>query len=327
MSKRRVGAGPGQPERNEVLRVVFKQPMDYYVPVKGISRRCLLALAGLAFAGPVAIGFADTADNPYRIIAERNAFGLKPPVIPTNTTTEVAIKTDIKLTGIAKVNGVRKAYLATPDTETKTPGQFRFYEMTESRPDNPYVKDGIEVVEINEAKQTVKVRQGANEMVLDFEKHGFKSTAVPTPPPMAGRPGAIPLVPGASPIGAAPATTAAPAPIIISRGSVAADSSSAVPAASAARDLAGAEVRRVEDSSSSLTRIPTRQVRTTSGNIATPDGTPVVPQMSREEQYVHMEAVRRAAEQRGIPLPPTPPLPGMSAEGAQPAAVPNPTGK
>jgi hypothetical protein len=303
--------------------------MDYRAPMNGFPKPLVLTLAALFFAGTASMGFADEADNPYRIIAVRNAFGLKPTIGPTNTTAEVVVKTDIKLTGIARVNGVRKAYLATPDPDTKAAGQFRFYEMKESRPDDPYVKDGIEVIQIDEAKQTVKVRQGASEMVLDFDKHGFKAAAAPAPPPIAGRPGTAPPLPGAPAIGT-PTATAAPAPVIISRGSAAAGAAagsygSSAPAAS--RDSSGLDARKPENSSAGLTRIPTRQVRTPTGYAATPEAVPAAPQISSEEQYLQLEVVRRAAEQRGIPLPPTPPLLGMPTEGTQNPPDPNPTAK
>jgi hypothetical protein len=297
--------------------------------MNGFPKPLVLTLAGLFFAGTASIGFADAADNPYRIIAVRNAFGLKPAIGPTNTTAEVVVKTDIKLTGIARVNGVRKAYLATPDPDTKVAGQFRFYEMKESRTDDPYVKDGIEVIQIDEAKQTVKVRQGASEMVLDFDKHGFKAAAAPAPPPIAGRPGTAPPLPGAPAIGTA-AATAAPAPVIISRGSAAAGGAAGsygIPAPPASRDSSGLEARQPEDSSAGLTRIPARQVRTPTGYSATPEAARAAPQMSAEEQYIQMEVVRRAAEQRGIPLPPSPPILGTPTEGNQNPPVSNPTGK
>jgi len=301
--------------------------MDYRASVIGLARALRLAMAVLAFTATATIGRAETADNPYRIIAQRNAFGLRDATVVSNVTTEVVVKTDIKLTGIAKVNGIKRAYLAVPNTDPKAAGQLLFYELKENRPDDPNVRDGIEVVEIDEVKQTVKVRQGANEMVLDFDKNGFKAAGAPAPPAVAGRPGAVPLIPGA-PAANPAAATAALAPVIISRGSLGTETGSASAAPAITRDLSGQEAARVTEASSPLTRIPTRQVRTPAGSVGTPiqaqEGAAAAPQMTPEQQYLHMEAVRRAAEQRGIPLPPTPPLPGVPPEANPGAAVPQP---
>jgi hypothetical protein len=307
------------PDRNPAFLVVFKSGMDYSVLVRLMLCLSRLTPVVLGLATVTVTGLADTADNPYRVIPERNAFGLKSPTPVTNSAPEVVVKTDLKLTGIAKVNGVKKAYLATLDPENKASGQFRYYEMKESRPNDPYVRDGIEVLEIDEAKQTVKVRQGGSELVLDFEKHGFKPTAAPTPPQTPGRPGTVPPAPAPPPITAAAAAGPVPAPVVISRGAPAPGPSGGtpiIPALPVSQDFfSGQEPRKLEGSSSGLTRIPSRQVRIPSTPSGSPDTGAAQVQMNPEEQYIRMEAIRKAAEQRGIVLPPTPPVLGMPTEG------------
>jgi hypothetical protein len=277
--------------------------------------------------GPVAHADTGTGNNPYQGIAVRNAFDLRPPPPPvtapvTNTPPEAA-KTDLKFTGISKIAGVKRAHLASPDT--KNPGRFIYYDIEER-----VTQDGIEVLEIDEGKESVRLRSGSQEMLLTFEKHGLKG-----PPPAAagGQPGTAlpgglpPTVPGGgrtpAASGANPITTAGgfgnqPAqPIIAGRNyaynPAATGGSGGTPTTSVGTSAgyAAPGTTTAPGTPAPVRTIPSRQLRTV-------PPAPEASNLSAEQQAIIMEAQRMRAAERGIEMPPTPGLPPELPPGTSP---------
>ena len=122
----------------------------------------------LACAGPAVSG------NPYRQIAERNVFGLRPPS-PRHVELPPAPLPKVVLTGITTILGKKRALLKIqfPAKPAKPPKQVSCI-LTEGQRDGP-----VEVLEINEKTSQVKVANSGTISLITFEK------ATPTPPPVA----------------------------------------------------------------------------------------------------------------------------------------------
>jgi hypothetical protein len=262
-------------------------------------------LSYLTLASGIIVANADTPDHPYKVISVRNAFDLLPPSAPPEVKPPEQAKVDkLKFVGISKIGGVRRAHIVAPIPA----GGYFYYDLEEG-----VTRDGITVLQIDEASETVKISNAGTELTLT-EKDSFTSPKIagvptlPTPPgaPPPGSPGsptARPLhIPTPTSPGSANATATSAGPTIVSRNS-GANTSSATPLPGAGYNPAASmNAGRVADANapSSLRSIPTRSVRT----VPTPQSN-----LSPEEQVVMMEAQRMKAAQSGIPMPPTPGLP------------------
>ncbi len=118
-----------------------------------MERRLALWLGGILLAAAARADESEPATNPYQVIVERNAFGLRP--MPTITALPPTNKLDqlsVKLSGITsdKKSG-KKAWLIIPAPPNKnTNPQYLSIPEHEKQGD-------IEVVEINEKENTVKI--------------------------------------------------------------------------------------------------------------------------------------------------------------------------
>jgi hypothetical protein len=129
-------------------------------------------------------------ERDYRVIVERNPFGLKPPPPPpTNAPPPAPPKDEILLTGITSIGSLR-AYFMSKAPQGKQPD---FYSLgVDER------RDGLEVLGIDLANKSVRVRTGGAESVMTFASNGVKPPATPAGPPPGtpGTPG-VPQPPGA----------------------------------------------------------------------------------------------------------------------------------
>ena len=261
--------------------------MNMKQAVKNLS---FLALAA-GLAGPALGDVSEESQNPYQVIVARNPFGLRPPPPPPPPVTNAppASKVDIFLTGMSTLLGPKRAYFMTEEGKGKT----KYYALGEDER-----SDGVEVLEIDGANKTVRVKNQGVETLMSFSTHGIKTVAPPMPmaPGTPGLPGTTPPPGGANallnnispppPPGSAP--TASPANV-------------------------GGAVRS----------IPSRTIRTaqpvsdaSAGGNFSFDGSgrnhtvqhPAAPQqgLSAEEQILMLELQRAA--QPNQPLPPTPGL-------------------
>ncbi|HWN97027.1 MAG TPA: hypothetical protein VNT99_18500 [Methylomirabilota bacterium] len=193
-----------------------------------------VAVAGFGFTAS-----AEVKENPYQVIIDRNAFGLRPIPPPPEPKKEEAPPVpppDIKLTGITDLLGAPRVMLQVEDKQAKDPTKkFSFPIIAEGDSDPG---SGIFVVSIDMENMRARIRNGDAETTLDFKNNGVKpggavASAVPHPgvvplvrplgvpqPPVA--PAEASSIAGRSAIisGGAPAATAAPNPALNFGGSM-----------------------------------------------------------------------------------------------------------
>ena len=194
-----------------------------------------------AAAVPVAAVVAEAPANPYIVITNRNAFGIKPPAPPVEAVPVVPVVAppNLFLTGISHLHGLKRAYLVVNRPNGKTPDYLSV--------DEGYDVDGLKVLGIDHKKQTVRVMNSGTEVTLNFKDNGMKGAPVPPPGPgQKPAQGGVPALglPGPPAYTAAPLTGGA---TIIGRGGVVADNT-----ASAAAAYGGAEAAPVR-------QVPTRR--------------------------------------------------------------------
>lgn len=263
--------------------------------------------------------------NPYRPIVARNAFRLRepapPPPPPTNPpAAPEPAKIDVKLAGLAKIKGVRYAYLMVPDASR--PGQFLYPSLTDD-PAHGRIRhgSGLEVKEIDMKKGTVRVVNGGVEATLNFKDNGLKKDSVPGTnpaskpgtPPTPGKPTTANVLNRAATTtqvfpaggGAMPQpadTTPANEPMVFSRNPNRATANNFNPAAGGGNPTFNAGAGSLPGGVNSNPNIPNRVVRTDSPALN-------IPSVPIEQQYDLLIRQRQAAESIGIRLPPIPGMP------------------
>jgi len=168
------------------------------------------ALAMCLGISPVGAVTSGAAENPYGVITNRNAFGIRPPpepeIVPPSA--PPTPPPNIFLTGITHERGVRKAFFVINRNGAKTPDYESVMEGDE-------IQD-LRVQEILPKEGKVRVLVSGREVVLNFTDNGLKSTGGVGAPPVPGRPGA----PGAAPVAPVPQPAVATGPVVIGRGGV-----------------------------------------------------------------------------------------------------------
>lgn len=142
-------------------------------------------------ANAVPVNSAESSDNPYQNIVDRNVFSLKPPPPPPDPT-EVAKPTALKitLTGITTILGNKRVLMKTPPPPGKPgegPKTEQSYILTEGQREGD-----IEVLEIDDKAGSVKVNNAGTIQTLTFEKDGAKLPSTPAPVGVQGIPGQLP---------------------------------------------------------------------------------------------------------------------------------------
>ena len=116
----------------------------------------------------------ENSGNPYRPIADRNVFRLKPPVstpVPPPAAIELP---PITLTGLLTILGKKQALIT-----VHVPGKpAQAHILTEGE------RVGvIEILQVDEIAGRVEINQGGTRFILTFEKNGERLPAsLPTPP-------------------------------------------------------------------------------------------------------------------------------------------------
>src|SRR5258708_7078482 len=123
-------------------------------------------VCGLMLTANVRALVADSPDNPYRQIVERNLFNLKQPKPPESNTAVPAPPPKITLTSISTILGKKLVTLTAPGK----PGQPQINLMLAEGQG----QEGIEVLGIDENTSTVKVKNQGVEQTLDFLNNGAK---------------------------------------------------------------------------------------------------------------------------------------------------------
>jgi hypothetical protein len=280
-------------QSNQNSGLVLASGVDYTARMISIEKT-VAVLASCFLLTPALHAVTDGFERDYRVIIDRNAFGLKPPPPPaTNAPVVPPPKEDYFLTGISSIGGV-KAYFMSKPSPTKKDPEYYSLGVDEKR-------DDLEVVGIDLKAQSVRVRSGGIESVMTFASHGVK--------PPASAPSVAPGTPGAPAAGTPGLRVSAVAPGGATT-PTARLSPSAIPAAGGGvvPQLPGALSPAVTPATSPASRvrtIPSRNPR------APTDPAPVqqVPAMSAEQEALLMELQRAANPHIDFPPTPMPPMP------------------
>jgi hypothetical protein len=266
-------------------RVVLAGVVRYSAAMTRLEKALILAWISSAAAvltTQAVVNETAAPDRNYRVIVERNPFGLKPPPPPpTNAPPPVAPKDEILLTGITSL-GTPRAYFMTKAPQGKSP---EYYSLG---PDEK--KSGLEVVEINPKEGSVRVRNGGIEKLMTFASDGVKAPSAPAAAP--GTPGGPTImVPGATagPVITTPGINPPGTVATASRGGV--TPGVGVNAATAVNPPATGRIRT----------IPSRSVRTP---IPAPDPNERPDPNAAVQDVLMMELQKRANP--NITFPPTP---------------------
>jgi hypothetical protein len=237
-------------------------------------------------AGTQAIhSFGATSDDPYRAIVDRNVFDLRPMPTKNVDTAPPAPPPNVKLVGLLMVTGQPQAVISILDQSAPNKQPETYILAEEQR------HASVEVKSINMDGKSARVDIGGNVVQLKLEE--MKVPAGPAPgPATAGGPGQGRFVPGARAGG---------------RG--------AFPVPAPAANPAAPSYQPNSDNSA----LPTRPVRTDTGDAAQPALTP-------EQSLIQMEQNRDMYQQNNDPraalLPPNP----LQAALQNQAAADNATG-
>ena len=160
-----------------------------------------MILTGVAVLSSVAFtALAVAKENPYQSIIDRNAFGLKPPPPPPTTPVEAAPSLQVKLTGVSNLGGAAKAFF-----QMTEPGPGKLPKWPPGMTTGEEL-DGVKVLSVDVDKGEVRIKNGAVEATLNFEKDGIKS-------PSAGSAATVKMVSTVPPLTLPPVRPAIGSPI------------------------------------------------------------------------------------------------------------------
>jgi len=277
--------------------------MEYVVRMNWSKKQLVFGLGGFVLATAVLGDVNPAGDNAYHVVVERNPFGLSPPrtnAPPTNA--PPVQKSDVKFTGITVDRSGKKAWLVVPPPPNNRTQNPQYLSLREQE-----TQGDIQVLEIDDKENTVKIVNAGTPVVLTFKDNGFATpiaAAMPGSPLVPhGVPGALPT-PGVLPNPGMQPPGIVPAPPIRTAGA----NPTGIPANDAMAARYGLPNTAPGNTTIAPVRtIPTRTLRTTVEPQAQAVGAnadPVVQHIIREAQKMQTE------QQQGIAYPPLPGLPG-----------------
>lgn len=262
---------------------------------RAIQTGLLLAALGCASVAVRADALGD-----YKVILERNPFGLKPPPPPPPPATNGAPETptNYKLSGITALFNPPRAMFVNQVPGKPTP---EYLSLSEGQR-----QGAIEVLAngINLKAGSVRVKISGEERTLSFEKDGLKAAAGA---PIMTAPGVPRPMPGFNPVQPTPGGSMAPGITAPQFNRPSPTTPQAVPAATPAIPAPG-----------QLQITPTRQIRT--GSVTVPiqqqnqTSPPPAPNVDPVVQTVAIE-VNRAATKSQVDAGQLPPLPPTDLTG------------
>jgi hypothetical protein len=286
-------------------------------------------LGALAFSAALQGVWADTRQNPYGPIVERNAFGLKPPPPPPTDTPKEEQKPppNVKLTGISNLFQ-KRAFLEI--TEQATPGA----KPQPGQPPGPTVHRpilieneiayGVEIVSIDVDRNLVKIRNNGAESELTFE-----APKPSGPAPGGPHPGMQQPPPGIN------AATGQPQPAsVINSGNGQTTSSGGVTlfggGTTAAGNNAGvttyggtaAVPSPLGGSESGLRTIPSRTIRTPGSPNPDQPTDPTQQAILMQAQQLRQQQQQQQMDKYRGQFPPQPPVPNFQNGNGQPQQQP-----
>jgi len=291
------------------LELVFNPGMEYNKRMNWTDKPLVLGLGSLLLTTAAWGDVNPPGDNAYHVFVDRNPFGLKPPqavVQPTNTPPPV--KTDVKFTGITIDRMGKKAWLVVPPPPNNRTQNPQYLSMREQE-----TQGDIQVLEIDDKENTVKIVNAGTPAVLTFKDNGYATptmAAMPGNPLMPhGVPGALPTPGVLPPPGGLPAPGIVPTPMNTPGVKTAGVTPTGIPANDALAARYGLQNTAAGNTTAitPVRTIPTRNLRTVPGVQGQAQETPTV---DPYVQRIMMEAQAEEAKRRGENFPPLPPLPG-----------------
>lgn len=128
-------------------------------------------ISWIAITGSLVLISSGWANIParYQTILERNPFGLNTPVVEKTTGEQITPPPRLSLTGIATINGKKRAFLVVHPKDHKE--QLQHVTLSENQ------RDGIlEILKISEENGKVKIKYGEQEMALTFKANNMISS-------------------------------------------------------------------------------------------------------------------------------------------------------
>lgn len=274
-------------------------------------------LGTLALGAMVQCVSADTRQNPYQPIVERNAFGLKDPPPPPSTDAKEETKPppNVKLTGISNLFQ-KRALLEITEQGTAKPGQPASGTVQRAILLETEGAFGVEVLSIDMEKSIVRIRNNGAESDLTFEAPKLSGGPAPGTP----APGNQGQPPGQQPRGAAIDSAAGQQqqPMVISSQNAQTSGGGGVTMLGGTTTAGGANNSGVSTyggganpsvpsplgTDSGLRTIPSRTIRT-------PTGTELDPaqQAIKRETDLLRPQQGQGYNRRAMPPVPTPPVP------------------
>ncbi|HWV98110.1 MAG TPA: hypothetical protein VNZ64_00325 [Candidatus Acidoferrum sp.] len=269
-------------------------------------------------------------DGPYAGIVARNVFALKPAPVAVPIEEVKPPPSKITLTGITTILGRKQALMKTPPPAGK-PGEPPKGEQSYILGEGEREGD-IEVLQIDEKAGTVKVKNGDVLVVLNFDKDGQKLVSSPL---LTAQPGAIPppAVGGLRPPGVNPYGQPAGGsgfnlptrPLRAQPGTVNPNSAGYSPGGYSPGGFGGVANPSVSAGGAAL---PVYGGANSAAQAqAQAQAAAQQPQMTPEEQIIHMEAMRELNKNNPNfpPLPPTSLNPNPTGTAANPEQGTTPT--
>ena len=273
--------------------------MEYVTRMNWSKKQLVFGLGGLLLATAARGDVNPPGDNSYHVVVERNPFGLNPPkaVLPP-TNAPPPVKVDVKFSGIYSKGTRKEAFLVIPPTPGKLDKSPQYLTMRENE-----TQGDIQVLEIDDKENTVKIVNAGTPVVLTFKENGF------TTPTAAAMPG-NPLMPRGVPGGVLPTPGIVPALTTPAPGiRTAGVTPTGMPVNEALAARYGLQ-NTAPGNTTTVTPVRTIPIR----NVRTPA---LAPQAQAQEapvdpvvQRIIMEAQAENAKRRGENFPPLPPLPG-----------------
>jgi hypothetical protein len=165
-------------------------------------KRGWIITGALLEAGTLSLS-ANNPDNPYRVISEKNAFRLSPPPPPPVVAPVVVEQpANLRFTGLSWDGDAVSAWLViNPATPTDPPVYLTLAPGQKA--------SALELLEINDKSEEVKVRYQGKDRTLTLERAGKAPTAIPGAPMVPGMPQPTAAIPGMNNVVANPGSVVA----------------------------------------------------------------------------------------------------------------------
>ena len=136
------------------------------------AEACLVLTLGSALVVTAAtVDTTASKHNRYKVILDRNPFGLKAAPPPISKPPPKIVK-PVKFTGITSDGSSKRAWFVIPPGPGRP--QARSFSLSEGDTD-----DGLKVLEINEKDATVEILNGETPATLNFREHGLAAPIRP----------------------------------------------------------------------------------------------------------------------------------------------------